>query len=284
MRENRTHGSEGGEGTPFPTPISGLGCFVIPAKAGIQEPCREGSRPDLLRRYEKSINQDKEQFLTLVEDPAWREPLNLSTLEPGTHNSWNTLSNTAYPTPDRGFPALLGVEPRSRSGVFKIGGRKKALGKCHPGGLLSERYIGSKGRFVKRDAVSLEAAVFRLCGVPLRLSRGLWADEGPFYLINKRKNVRISRKTFDMIIADVKMMRRISKVFVVGCVVQTPDGFSMRVLPMKTVFQWVGEIPRVPDVQKNFEYAPFCESRFDSQFSIIRGNIPASDLIRENCR
>ena len=39
MRENRTHGSEGGEGKPFPTPIvffNAVSESVIPAKAGIQ--------------------------------------------------------------------------------------------------------------------------------------------------------------------------------------------------------------------------------------------------------
>jgi hypothetical protein len=36
VRENRTHGSEGGEGKSFPTPIRHLDRFVIPAKAGIQ--------------------------------------------------------------------------------------------------------------------------------------------------------------------------------------------------------------------------------------------------------
>jgi hypothetical protein len=41
VRENRTHGSEGGEGKPFPTPIGlgdgdGIEKHVIPTKAGIQ--------------------------------------------------------------------------------------------------------------------------------------------------------------------------------------------------------------------------------------------------------
>ena len=55
MRENRTHGSEGGEGTPFPTPIKITQLPVIPAKAGIQKSAMENSFPDLLRRYVKSI-------------------------------------------------------------------------------------------------------------------------------------------------------------------------------------------------------------------------------------
>jgi hypothetical protein len=68
------------------------------------------------------------------------------------------------------------------------------------------------GRFVKGDTVSLEAAVFRLGGVPLHPLSGLLGDKGPFHLVNKCKDIRISRKPFDVIIADVKMARLLSKV------------------------------------------------------------------------